>query len=152
MTLKLFWKCTSKNSTSFQWNKFRCDISSQTRMCLIRGTRYILLCSGTVGLIGRASTKMWWRRGTTSGLPLARQMASLHHILRVLSYPLNFLTVLYFQPNMMEVFVKIVNYLQVNKNIQVGKIKLWVCQTEKMAAWPQITGYCQVSGYQVHML
>lgn len=71
--LKLFWKYTSKISTSFQWEKFRYDISSQTRMCLIWGTRYILLCSGTVGLIGRASTKMWWGNirlvhGKTNGL------------------------------------------------------------------------------------
>lgn len=62
--------------------------------------------------------------GEISGLPMARQMASFHHVLGVLSHPLNVLTFFYFQPNMIEVAVKIVDFLQVCENIQVGKRNL----------------------------
>lgn len=60
-------------------------------------------------------------RGHNIRLVWARKLASFNHVLRTLSHPLKFLTVSYLQPNMIEVLLKIVNFLQVYENIQVGK-------------------------------
>lgn len=45
---------------------------------------------------------------------------------------------------MIEVVVKIVNFLQVYENIQVGKRNLLsMPDRKKMVAWAQLTGYCR---------
>lgn len=59
------------------------------------------------------------------------------------------MTVLYFQPNVIEV-VKIVNFFQVYENIQVGKRNFKVCQTDKNGCISSLLD--TVDLYQAHVI